>query len=801
MQNQPIRNPMPCGLIPWSGRIICILAVCWANTAAAGDSPGVLPSRWVPGLPRVVLAGKHHAVAPVPLQTKSGALLVACEGRVAKVSAILLSRSADGGAKWDVAQELARARDGWRITAGAAGTLASGRLVLACHEWRKTPGTTAHVGQKPAGVHRYQWRGFRCQSTLRILISDDGGRSWTSAVANTKGGALESAAMGTVFEAGGTAWLPVYGPADMQEMDAALSSVGMMRSDDDGKSWRFSHWLAKSDQTRGIGYGPGDITVLPDGRWLGMLQGNYRGLGDYTRPRVCRTVSSDGGRTWSVPQQKFLNHGTSTVILDGRAGEEIMVGGWKDRGIMFTVGTNAGADWLYQDQVWWCIWYAQGNRGGTRMLKLRDSVMAVYHWMDGNDAARTEVRVQMIRRPTGWAPEKTNPVSRQKSAYTWRMSDAYQLPHIPAAPAGIRIKTLLKLRSGDWACLGYIGSRKAGTAYGFAPTGVCALRAARITGPWRKIADIVMPPEVGGLFDTGTGAGVPGAMMQHSSGRLFLPLSTRDRKDIILTCSDDEGKTWQTIGSLARITGMPAVHEADKMVERVDGSLILPMQRPFHGESKQHPLFYIRSTDRGQTWSKPVFWATHPGKRYQGLPHGSFADLRETSLAVLSGTQWLGIFRESRGTPAPEDAKRGPLSMPFLCLARSNDDGRSWKSSFGFLGVEPDIAALPGGAVMATFRDDNLASVWISYDGGVSWQIQHDPAELPWKKGAAERSTQWPPGGEPIIRVIDDKTVAVICDSGMIPSGKLLPPEFKLSPEYQGRVQVRFFRRQTNDAK
>ncbi|GIS63185.1 MAG: hypothetical protein CM1200mP2_54100 [Planctomycetaceae bacterium] len=289
--------------------------------------------------------------------------------------------------------------------------------------------------------------------------------------------------------------------------------------------------------------------------------------------------------------------------------------------------------------------------------------------------------------------------------------------------------------------------------------------------------------------------------MQHSSGRLFLPLSTRDRKDIILTCSDDEGKTWQTIGSLARITGMPAVHEADKMVERVDGSLILPMQRPFHGESKQHPLFYIRSTDRGQTWSKPVFWATHPGNRYQGLPHGSFADLRETSLAVLSGTQWLGIFRESRGTPAPEDAKRGPLSMPFLCLARSNDDGRSWKSSFGFLGVEPDIAALPGGAVMATFRDDNLASVWISYDGGVSWQIQHDPAELPWKKGAAERSTQWPPGGEPIIRVIDDKTVAVICDSGMIPSGKLLPPDFKLSPEYQGRVQVRFFRRQKNDAK
>lgn len=73
-------------------------------------------------------------------------------------------------------------------------------------------------------------------------------------------------------------------------------------------------------------------------RWLAILQGNYRGLGDYTRPRVCRTISSDAGRTWSVPEQKFLNHGTSTVTLDGRDGEEIMVGGWKDRGIHFTVG-------------------------------------------------------------------------------------------------------------------------------------------------------------------------------------------------------------------------------------------------------------------------------------------------------------------------------------------------------------------------------------------------------------------------------------------------------------------------------
>ncbi|GIS63187.1 MAG: hypothetical protein CM1200mP2_54120 [Planctomycetaceae bacterium] len=162
---------MPCGLIPWSEGILHP-GVCWANTAAAGDSPGVLPSRGVPGLPRVVLAGKHQrsprSSSDEVWSIAGGLRRSRSEGECNSA----LTQRGWGGEMGCRAGTGAGTR--WRrITAGAAGTLASGRLVLACHEWRKTPGTTAHVGQKPAGVHRYQWRGFRCQSTLRILISDE----------------------------------------------------------------------------------------------------------------------------------------------------------------------------------------------------------------------------------------------------------------------------------------------------------------------------------------------------------------------------------------------------------------------------------------------------------------------------------------------------------------------------------------------------------------------------------------------------------------------------------------------------
>ena len=765
--------------------------------AQASETPGVLPSWWVPELPSVVIQGDRNAVDPVAFRADSAALLLAAESRGKDGSVVVLSRSLDNGQKWDSPREIARAAEGSRITAGAAGTLPSGRLVLVLHEWSETPGQVTHIREQPSGIHHYSWSGFRRPSELKILVSDDDGETWTGMIADVDSGPMATSAAGNVFTAKGVSWFLVYGPSGQKEMDSALGGVGLMRSDDNGDTWRFSHWVASADKKKGISYGPGDVTVLPDGRWLGLLQGDYRKLGDYTRPRVCRTISLDGGRTWSAPEQKLLNHGCSTVSLDG---DQIMVGGWKDRGIMFTVGTDAGSDWLYQDQVWWCIWYGKGNRGGTRLLKLGDDVLVVYHWMDKADPTRTEIRAQVVRRSAeqkGSPPKRTARVESPK--WKWEMAEAHQVSDIPDAPAGIRIKTLLKLQSGDWMCLGYVGSRKAGTAYGFAPTGLGVMRSPSIEGPWKKVSDLPTPKEVGGFFDTGTGAGLPGSMVQHSSGRLLLPFSTKGRKDIILTFSDDEGRTWKTVGSMAGITRLPAVLEADKIVEQNDGSLVFPMQRTFHGSTGKHPLFYVRSDDRGETWSAPVFWATHPGTHYEGLPYGG-PDLRETGLAVLNDKLWLGIYRESRGTPAPQDIKFGPLSMPFLCLGRSTDGGRNWTSSFGFLGVEPDIEALPDGAVMVAYRDDNLASAWLSYDQGYTWQIQQDPAEMPWRTGAAEAHGQWPPGGTPIIRVLDENTVVVICDTGMIPSGKLLPAGYKGGKELHGRVQVRFFRRVPNTA-
>ena len=105
------------------------------------------------------------------------------------------------------------------------------------------------------------------------------------------------------------------------------------------------------------------------------------------------------------------------------------------------------------------------------------------------------------------------------------------------------------------------------------------------------------------------------------------------------------------------------------------------------------------------------------------------------------------------------------------------------------------MVSLGDGVILCAYREDTLASAWLSYDDGHTWQLQVDPAELPWARDAADPVWQWPPGGESVVRVLDHDTAVVITDTGLMPACKPTPPEHVVTRELHGRVQVRFFRR------
>lgn len=752
---------------------------------------GVLASQWIPGVPETVL---HQAVDPMLLAADAEQLIVVAESRRDGRSAIVVSRSSDSGETWGQPQEVHVATAG-RVTVGAGGRTVGGRLALVLHEWTQTKGKVTWTSEAPRGVHHYSWSGFRRSSVMHVLLSSDDGQTWSTAGCELEGGPIAPAAMGRVFAAHDALWFAVHGPADQTEMDGALGGVGLMRSDDDGASWRFSHWVVRADKQAGVGYGRGEIAVLPDGRWLAMVGAELRGRGDYVQTRTCRLVSEDGGRTWSTPEMKMIGQVGSLVVVGG---ERVMTSSWHT-GMRFNVFDRGAERFLHQGHVW--ISLGGGARGGLHLTKRDDrTVLCVYYWRDEAKANEPVIRFQILRNVSAGAPLPEPPRKERQTKAQWIMAEALQVPDLADAPAGLRINTLMKLAGGDWICIAFAGTTTTSqAAYGFGASGLCVVKSPAIDGPWAKVAPLPIPEQVGDVHDPGAGTGMPDAISQHSSGRLFLSFTSKDRKDIILTTSDDEGLTWQTVGSMAKITGLPQVCDSAEIVEQNDGSIIFPLVTGQWPTSLAH-LFYVRSPDRGQTWSDPVFWATHPGTHYEGLPHGRAGDLRELAMAIIDERHWIGVYREERGSPIPENPELGPLGMPVINVSQSDDGGRTWRPTFGFIGVEPAIAATPDGTVFCAYRAYSHGSVWISDDGGHSWQYQEDPVEIPWGKASAQKHGQWPPGGNSCVRVLDDDTVVVTTDTGIIPSGKVLPDDYKGSRELYGRAQVRFFRRVRADA-
>ena len=770
---------------------------------------GVLQPEWLPGLPTVAIPGEQNAVDPLLITSATGTLTVAAESRGSDGSSIVVSHSTDGGESWASPREIARAANGNRISAGAAGALPSGRVVMARHAGSDRPGEVKWTREDPPGVHHYSWSGFRRRSRLNVLLSDDEGKTWRPASCDTRRGPVTPAAMGRLLQEKGALWLAVYGPADRKEMDAALSGVGLLRSDDDGESWQFSHWVARADKEKGIAYGPGEITVLPDGRWLAMLQGHLRARGAYTKPRVFRTVGSDAGRTWSPPELKMIGPATSLIVLDR---DLVMLGSMTNvGGVTYNVFADAGGSLLYQDHAW------RGFRtsGGLTLVKHGDeAALGAYTWTRVG-TSESEIHVQVLHKRAAAEGKRRWTASAVKPEWRWVMAEGYQIPDMAEAPAGLRPRTVMKLQSGDWMCIGYTGTVETGEAsYGVGASGRAVRRAPTIQGPWRKVGDLPIPEEVGNVHDPGTGMGMPSFLWQHSSGRLFLPFSAQGRKDIILTYSDDEGQTWHSVGSMAMITNLPDIREADLMVEAQDGSVVFPMVTGAGGPpgdpSAGAHLFYVRSADGGRTWSEPLFWGrwpTYPPMPYEGLPHGNVGDIRETAMAIVDEKTWLAIYHNMLGGPIPTvwsntyNAYEDYLAFGALILSRSEDGGRTWQPYFGLSSHEPALAATPDGAVFCASRQMDHGSVWISYDQGRSWQTQEDPVEVPWGRHMMHSSIpvstygQWPPGGAPTIRVLDAETVVVITDTGLIPSGRVLPEGYEGSRELHGRVQVRFFRR------
>jgi len=131
-------------------------------------------------------------------------------------------------------------------------------------------------------------------SNLRMLASDDDGRTWQVSNIDVKG--LEDATpYGPLVELQGQLLMPVFGILGGGDQQAPCS--GIYRSRDGGKTWG-DFTVIDCDRKEGsINFGPTAVHAGTDGQLLALITADEF---------IYRSLSTDGGKTWSRPDQRLL---------------------------------------------------------------------------------------------------------------------------------------------------------------------------------------------------------------------------------------------------------------------------------------------------------------------------------------------------------------------------------------------------------------------------------------------------------------------------------------------------------------
>jgi len=708
--------------------------------------------RWVPWELFSIPSGSETVVDPVAVSVNEGRLLVAATLRPEDPDhdgdRIVLSMSEDEGESWSAQTPLVQGRGpDRRLSARSMGVLKCGTILLATAEHRWLPGTVRQVSEQPLGVPRFKWTGFELESTATVWRSQDGGSSWKDSSIDTLGPFLALSTCGHFLElADGSVIVAIYGPASKEQMGAALCSVGLIRSRDGEESWEYAGMLAPADAEQTISYGPADLALLPDGRWLCLSQMDHRGRGEHAWSRIARSTSSDGGKTWSPMEQILVGPKPSIVALpDGT----VLCGTSNTQESLLLVSHDGAASWVgtcalaglpdYRQPrreggaTWLCpmdketvlaVWYS------PKLAKLEDDEKREpdfprgrmktrggmkYAWAETKEVVGAFVRKKAAMWPPGLPSLLgAKPLSSPQVADRWVLGESFILEVPELATGGLTYESLNRLRGGDWIVLGArlakgrdatgrIGAfeEQEGTEY-------ILLRSSQLRTGWR-VAGVLpfrsVKPVAGlGIMLRGTA--------ESPSGRILMAYEQCEpgRNIGVVLYSDDGGKTWRSAAPL------PTYHAGyvplGCIQVRPDGSLLL------YGYASSRLLVH-KSTDDGESWHEASVAPSLPRELAQ--TEGMY--YAEQGFTILPDGRWVHGIRLQFGCRyrTPRDWIRS------LALIYSSDEGQTWTPpQYKLVGVESDLAVLPGGAFYVGCREAaHQGLFWLSYDWGQTWVFQN----------------------------------------------------------------------------
>ncbi len=521
--------------------------------------------------------------------------------------------------------------------------------------------------------------------TVRILASEDHGRTWTPSGKVDCAPLQEAVPYGRLIELDGRLLMSVFGKLPLG--GALVPCSGLLRSADAGVTWGGFTPIA-CDRSKGkTAYGPTAIRAVPNGSIVALISANDR--------YVYRSVSADGGETWSPPRQRLLACnpalaavGKTLACVDQDS---------QHRGIIRV----QFSDNLFDS--WRC----------DRMLD--QDIKGQYASAVGLD----DDRLLLVHDRGGFKPEGRGTVVSKGI-------EVVMMQRNPKAPRAAR-RRIPPARRDDWQLTErFTTAIKTGfreVAQG--PDGVLyALSAERIyasADAGRTFNQIAAAPRSGllGVLRSGRWiiASVAWGLVDWTGKRAraasddgyayFTYSGVKGTSKLWVHTSDDRGKTWHGGDRPADITPLVWVAPYGRFIEQRDGTVVMTAYGCLSDEDtsrRNDCCGLFRSTDGGRTWGDFSLVAYDD----------TFHDIayNEMDVQPMSDGTWVAVVRTEW-----RSHHGGEASSSSVCF--SEDRGRTWtRPAFAFIGAVPSLALLPdGGLVCAT----SFSKFRISYDAGRSW--------------------------------------------------------------------------------
>lgn len=238
----------------------------------------------------VLQQADRHFAFPGVAELPNGELLVVCregDAHVCSRGRIVSTRSRDGGKTWLPREVLYESPSDDRDPAIVC--LADGTLVVSFNTWDSWRSSSELCRKYPAETARMQREGWGKYSGSWLIVSSDGGRTWSS-----------PRRAPPIFSPHG----PVVGPQNAlywigEGSERGGSVVTIHRTADLGKTWqRYAEvcygpaWQASHSRDY---WDEPNLLFLPDGRAIATFRVEAGG-------HVQQSYSTDQGRTWTWPR-------------------------------------------------------------------------------------------------------------------------------------------------------------------------------------------------------------------------------------------------------------------------------------------------------------------------------------------------------------------------------------------------------------------------------------------------------------------------------------------------------------------